>query len=47
MPYMVIVGANEIETGTVSVRDRDTDQTTNMSLDEFVNMLTAKIANRE
>ena len=47
VPYMVIVGANEIETGTVSVRDRDTDQTTNMSLDEFVNMLTAKIANRE
>ena len=46
VPYMVIVGANEIETHTVSVRDRDTDQTTNMSLDEFVAMITSKIANR-
>ena len=47
VPYMVIVGANEIETGTVSVRDRDTDQTTNMTLEAFVELLNGKIANRE
>ena len=44
---MVIIGKNEIETGTVSVRDRDTDETTNMSLDAFLEMLTKKISNRE
>ncbi len=47
VPYMVIVGASEIESGTVSVRDRDTDQTTNMQPAEFIDMLTAKIANRD
>jgi len=47
VPYMVIIGKNEIETGTVSVRDRDTDETTNMSLDAFLEMLTKKISNRE
>ncbi|MBR6692413.1 MAG: threonine--tRNA ligase, partial [Clostridia bacterium] len=35
-PYMVIMGANELANGTVSVRSRDTDQTTSYTLDEFV-----------
>lgn len=47
VPYMVIVGASEIESGTVSVRDRDTDQTTNMQPAEFIDMLTAKITHRD
>ena len=33
VPYMLIIGAKEVETNTVSVRDRDTDQTVTMKLD--------------
>ncbi len=36
VPYMLIIGAKEVESGTVSVRDRDTDETTVMPLDEFI-----------
>ncbi|MCQ2354500.1 MAG: threonine--tRNA ligase [Clostridia bacterium] len=47
VPYMVIIGANEIETKTVSVRDRDTDQTTNISLEDFVAKITEQIKTRK
>ena len=46
VPYMVIVGKNEIESRTVSVRDRDTDETENMTLDAFVGLLEKKIKER-
>ena len=46
MPYMVIIGAKEIETGTISVRDRETDQTENMTLEAFVELLNKKISER-
>ncbi len=46
VPYMLIIGHKEIETGTVSVRDRETDETVNMSVDEFIAMITDKIQNR-
>ncbi len=46
VPYMLIIGHKEIETGTVSVRDRETDQTVNMSVDEFIAKLTEQIENR-
>lgn len=36
VPYMLIIGAKEAEEGNVSVRDRDTNETTVMPLDEFV-----------
>ncbi len=36
IPYMLILGANEAEKGTVSVRNRDTGETTEMSLSEFI-----------
>ena len=36
VPYMLILGEKETEAGTVSARDRDTDETTEMSLDEFI-----------
>ena len=39
VPYMLIIGAKEVETNTVSVRDRDTDQTVTMKLDEFLDKL--------
>ena len=35
-PYMLILGAKEAEEGTISVRNRDTDETTVMKLDEFI-----------
>jgi len=36
VPYMVIIGQQEAENGTVSIRNRDTAQTTTMPLDEFL-----------
>ena len=47
VPYMLIIGAKEVETNTVSVRDRDTDQTVTMPLDEFLGKLCKKIENRD
>ena len=46
VPYMVIVGQSEIDTQTISVRDRDTDQTTGYAVDDFVAMLKEKISTR-
>lgn len=45
-PYMLIIGAKEVETNTVSVRDRDTDQTVTMKLDEFLDKLCKEIKER-
>ena len=36
VPYMLILGAEESSSGTVSVRSRDTGDTTQMTLDEFI-----------
>lgn len=47
VPYMLIIGKKEIEEGVVSVRDRETDQTTTMTLDGFIEKITAQIKNRE
>jgi len=47
VPYMVIIGAKEVETQTVSVRDLKTDQTVSMTLDEFLDKLGNEIAYRE
>ncbi len=46
VPYMVIVGQKEAEEGTVSIRNRDTAQTTTMSLDEFLAKITYEIKER-
>ncbi len=45
VPYMLILGEKETEAGTVSARDRDTDETAEMSLNEFIDMCKDKIAN--
>jgi len=45
-PYMLILGAQEAEAGTISVRNRDTDETTSMSLDEFIAKVKNEIATR-
>ena len=44
VPYMLILGEKEIEAETVSARDRDTDETTTMSLDEFIEKIKKQIA---
>lgn len=46
-PYMVIVGAKEIETNTISVRDRATDLTTTMNPDEFIAKIEKEIITRQ
>ncbi len=46
VPYMLIIGAKEIESKTVSVRYRSTDETVNMPLEEFVSKITKEIKER-
>ena len=43
---MLILGAKEEEEGTVSVRSRDTGETTSMPLADFVAKVTTEIKNR-
>ena len=45
-PYMLIIGAKEAEEGLVSVRKRDTVANETMTLDEFVEKVTAEIKNK-
>ena len=44
---MLIIGAKETETETVSVRLRENDQTVNMTLDEFLEKVTTEIQERK
>ncbi len=46
VPYMVIIGQQEVENGTVSVRYRDTAQNETMTLDEFIAKITTEIKER-
>ena len=46
VPYMLIIGEKEISEGTLAVRDRATDQTTSMSMEELVAKLEKEIAER-
>ena len=46
VPYMVIIGQQEAENGTVSIRNRDTLETTTMTLDEFLAKITSEIRDR-
>ena len=45
-PYMLILGAKEAEEGTISVRNRDTDETSVMKLDDFIAKVKNEIATR-
>ena len=47
VPYMLVIGAKEAEEGTVSVRNRDNDQTTVMTVDELTAMLKEEISTRK
>ncbi len=46
VPYMLIMGAKEAENGVVSVRDRETDQTTEMTPEAFLEKVTREIRER-
>lgn len=46
VPYMLIIGKNEIENRVVSVRNRETDQTETMPFDEFLAKINDQIKNR-
>ena len=47
VPYMVVVGPKEAETGTVSVRTRDAVQAQSVALDTFCERVRRKIKLRE
>ena len=36
VPYMLIIGAKEEESGTITVRDRDTAESVSMTMEEFL-----------
>ena len=46
VPYMLVIGEKEVEAGLVAVRDRATDKTQTMTMDEFCDMLAKEIAER-
>ena len=46
VPYMLVIGEKEVEAGLVAVRDRATDKTQTMTMDEFCDKLTKEIAER-
>jgi len=45
-PYMLVVGAQEAESGNISVRLRDSGETVVMALDEFIAKVKSEIENR-
>jgi threonyl-tRNA synthetase len=46
VPYMLVVGANEVEAGQVSLRGRDGSQKNNIPVAEFLALVTDRIAKR-
>ena len=46
VPYMLIIGEKEVESNTVSVRDRKTDKTTTLNFEDFAASLTEEIKTR-
>lgn len=46
VPYMLVLGAKEVEEGTVSVRHRDRDDLGVKKLEEFISEITAEIRER-
>jgi threonyl-tRNA synthetase len=46
VPYMPVVGDQEAAAGTVSLRKRDGSRLDNLSLDQFIALVTERIATR-
>ncbi len=47
IPYMLVVGSKEEQTGTVSVRTRTGDQISSVSIQQLVELLKVKIERKE
>ena len=47
VPYMVVIGAKEVEDGTVSVRSREDSENEVMKIDEFIEKLKKQIENKD
>ena len=47
VPYMAIIGAKEVENGTVSVRSRESSENEIMKIDEFIEKLNKQIENKD
>ncbi|MHC4517075.1 MAG: His/Gly/Thr/Pro-type tRNA ligase C-terminal domain-containing protein, partial [Planctomycetota bacterium] len=47
VPYMLVVGPREAESGTVSLRTRGSNQTQSMPVDEFLARVTRTIADKD
>ena len=46
VPYIIIIGAKEVEENIISVRNRDTNQTETFTLNDFIDKLTYETRNR-
>ena len=46
VPYMLVIGAKEVEEGTVSVRHRDHEELSTMPLGDFVTLIQSEIRDR-
>lgn len=46
-PYMIIVGDNEVETKTISIRGRQNENKANLKLEDFVNRLIEEIKTKK
>jgi len=46
VPYMIVLGQKEVDEGTVSIRRRDTEELTTMSLEDFIAKVKSEIAER-
>ncbi|MBJ7423154.1 MAG: threonine--tRNA ligase [Akkermansiaceae bacterium] len=46
VPYMIVLGAKEVEDGTVTVRHRDNEDLTTYSMQEFTDKITTEIRER-
>ena len=46
VPYMLVLGAKEVEDGTVSIRHRDHEELATMTLAEFTEKITTEIRER-
>lgn len=47
VPFMLILGEKEVETNTISVRFRETDETKSFMLDEYIAFMKQQIAERK
>lgn len=47
VPYMLVLGEREVAAGTVSARDRDTDQTVTLPLADYIALLKQRIADKK